>query len=159
MAIRTITELVDDLDGSEGDVTVAFALEGRSYEIDLNSAHADEMRALFQPYIDKARRTRGMSPDGRRGRASSPASNNSNSGDHEKRQAVRAWAQSQGIAVSDRGRLAQALIDQYEESLRKPVAEKKPVAKKAPAKKAAAKKAPAKKAATTEARETEMTSV
>lgn len=43
--------LVDDLDGGEADETVTFALDGKSYEIDLKSEHAEELRSLLERYV------------------------------------------------------------------------------------------------------------
>lgn len=36
MAQRVITTLVDDIDGTEAAETISFAVEGKSYEIDLS---------------------------------------------------------------------------------------------------------------------------
>lgn len=41
--------LVDDLDGGEADETVTFALDGKTYEIDLTTANADKLRGLLDP--------------------------------------------------------------------------------------------------------------
>ena len=41
--------LVDDLDGGEADETVTFALDGKTYEIDLTTANADKLRGLLEP--------------------------------------------------------------------------------------------------------------
>ena len=53
MAKTVIVKLTDDLDGGDADETVRFALDGRSYEIDLSSANASDLRAAFQRYIEK----------------------------------------------------------------------------------------------------------
>lgn len=42
--------LVDDLDGGEADETVTFALDGKTYEIDLTTSNADKLRGLLEPY-------------------------------------------------------------------------------------------------------------
>lgn len=58
MAQRTVVQLLDDLDGSDitdGGETVSFALDGSSYEIDLGSVHAAELRAALQPFAAAAR--------------------------------------------------------------------------------------------------------
>lgn len=36
--------LIDDLDGGEADETVAFAVDGRSYEVDLSAKSAAKLR-------------------------------------------------------------------------------------------------------------------
>jgi hypothetical protein len=44
VAKQTIERLIDDLDGTEGAETVAFALDGVSYEIDLSEKNAAARR-------------------------------------------------------------------------------------------------------------------
>ena len=44
MAKKTTITLIYDIDGSEAQETVRFALDGTAYEIDLTTAHADELR-------------------------------------------------------------------------------------------------------------------
>jgi hypothetical protein len=41
---RVDVQLEDDLTGGPADETIHFSLDGRSYEIDLNSRHASEFR-------------------------------------------------------------------------------------------------------------------
>ena len=41
--------LEDDLDGSVADETVTFALDGVTYEIDLNAKNAGELRDALAP--------------------------------------------------------------------------------------------------------------
>lgn len=54
--MQRITFLVDDINGSDAGETVTFALDGLSYEIDLNGAHASELRAGLRPYLDAGRK-------------------------------------------------------------------------------------------------------
>src|SRR4051794_18335070 len=76
MAQKTITTLVDDLDDTQiedgNGQTVSFALDGKSYEIDLTVGHADELRAAFDRYV-KAARNVGNRKSSARGRGSVPA--------------------------------------------------------------------------------------
>ncbi len=65
MAKTVIVRLTDDIDGEDADETVRFALDGRSYEIDLSAANASQLRAALKPYIDKGR----PSADGPRSRS------------------------------------------------------------------------------------------
>ena len=44
MAQKVQVLLVDDLDGSEATETVAFGLDGASYEIDLSTGNAGKLR-------------------------------------------------------------------------------------------------------------------
>jgi hypothetical protein len=57
MAKTVFVKLTDDLDGSDAAETVPFALDGKSYEIDLSKANADKLRELLDPYIAKATRS------------------------------------------------------------------------------------------------------
>jgi hypothetical protein len=61
MARETITQLIDDLDGTVifGGMgrTVLFEFDGTSYEIDLTDAHVDQLRDALAPYVSAGRRT------------------------------------------------------------------------------------------------------
>lgn len=59
MAQRRIVTLVDDTDETPADETIALALDGVSYEIDLSSSNAAELRETMKPWVDSARRTGG----------------------------------------------------------------------------------------------------
>lgn len=59
VAQRRTVILVDDVDASTADETVTFALDGVTYEIDLSSRNAQQLRAALQPWMDSARRTGG----------------------------------------------------------------------------------------------------
>ena len=56
MAQRTQVLLIDDLDGTEGAETVAFALDGVSYEIDLSEKNAASLRRAVTRYVRAARK-------------------------------------------------------------------------------------------------------
>ena len=62
--------VVDDLDGSEGDVvTHRFAIDGEYYEIDLCPQNLQDLRAALEPFVRAARRvrkTQGQPPRARR---------------------------------------------------------------------------------------------
>ncbi|MGW3468532.1 Lsr2 dimerization domain-containing protein [Saccharopolyspora sp. NPDC000995] len=55
MAERIQVELVDDVDGSPANHTITFALDGVTYEIDLNDEHAQHLRVVLDRYIKAAR--------------------------------------------------------------------------------------------------------
>jgi Lsr2 len=48
-------KLTDDFDGSDADETVRFALDGKSYEIDVNRLNAARLREALKPFIERAR--------------------------------------------------------------------------------------------------------
>jgi hypothetical protein len=92
MSRRTIVELEDDLTGGPADRTVAFALNGTSYEIDLGDANADTFSEALAPYIASAPRVGGRAVSGRRAHSA-----------NEDARAVRERARSNGYEVSERG--------------------------------------------------------
>lgn len=105
MAQKVNIILVDDLDGSEATQTVAFGLDGASYEIDLNDDNAHRLREVVERFVGSARRTGGR-------RASVPRSTPSPSaGD---KGAVREWAKVNGMEVSERGRIPADVQEAYD---------------------------------------------
>ncbi len=108
MAKRTVTTLVDDIDGSEGTQSVAFGIDGDLYEIDLNEAHAEDLREVLAPYVEAARPV-----SGQRGHrpAARPAKQQRTAELDPK--AVRAWAEQNGVPVSPRGRIKADVLDRY----------------------------------------------
>jgi Lsr2 len=104
MAQKITVALQDDLDGGPADETVRFGIGGAEYEIDLSNKNATAFRRQLAPFIDHARKT----GRGQRRRPRRSASSRDRSG------GIRAWAKSQGIAVSDRGRIPASVAEQYE---------------------------------------------
>ena len=112
MAKQTTVTLIDDLDGSEADEQVEFAIDGKGYEIDLSSANVSRLRDALAPYVSAARRA-----GGRRGSSSSAASPPSRPGtDREQNQAIREWAQQQGMKISERGRIPSNVLEAYHQN-------------------------------------------
>jgi nucleoid-associated protein Lsr2 len=105
VASRTIVEVTDDLDGSKADETIQFTIDGTSFEIDLSTAHAKDLRNALEPYM-KAGRKRGGRRDGRR-RAGSVTR------DQSQIAAIRDWAKTHGLKVSDRGRISAEVQEAY----------------------------------------------
>ena len=58
MAKQTTVTLIDDLDGSVAEEQVEFAVDGRSYEIDLSAANSARLRDLLAPFVTAARAER-----------------------------------------------------------------------------------------------------
>ena len=73
MAKTVIVKLVDDIDGSDADETVQFALDGKSYEVDLSTANASRLRDALKPYVEKGRGATGGSRLRPSGPSGSPA--------------------------------------------------------------------------------------
>ena len=107
MAQKVNIVLVDDLDGTEATETVTFGLDGTTYEIDLNDANAAALREAMSGYVGHARKVTGGTRRGRRpGGGSSSASSNTKD--------VREWAKSQGMDVSERGRISADVQQAYD---------------------------------------------
>ncbi|MEY9211319.1 Lsr2 family protein [Thermobifida halotolerans] len=102
MVRKTVVELVDDLDGSRADETVEFGIDGSVYQIDLSADHAEDLRSVFEAYVRAGRKVTDRSR--RRTRARSERTDT---------RAVREWARSRGIQVSERGRIPQHVLDAY----------------------------------------------
>ena len=104
MAQRTVIKLVDDLDNKEiehGGQTVSFSYNGVQYEIDLREKNAKKFDDALAPFVAAARRTGGRHV---RGSKSTGAVDT---------KAVRAWAKSNNIEISSRGRIPAEVVDQY----------------------------------------------
>ncbi|KTR95525.1 hypothetical protein NS220_05765 [Microbacterium testaceum] len=110
MAIKHITHLVDDLDGSvleEGEgKQITFSVEGRAYEIDLSNRNADKFYDAVAPFVDAARSVSRTATNARRPRAAR-RDNDVDLG------AVREWARANGHTVSDRGRVPATVLEAY----------------------------------------------
>src|SRR6185312_17504801 len=92
VAKQTTVILVDDLDGSEAAEQVEFGVDGRSYQIDLSAANSAKLRDALAPFVSAARRA-----GGRRRSGAAPVSRPST--DREQNQAIREWAQEQGMKI------------------------------------------------------------
>ena len=112
MAQKVEVRLLDDLDGGPAEETVRFALDGAEYEIDLSSKHALELRKALDGYLSAGRRIGRMSSAS--GRGAVHGTGRSSAENRERNQAIRDWAKSQGLEVSDRGRISQDLVERYE---------------------------------------------
>ncbi|ASK67257.1 hypothetical protein CFK39_15535 (plasmid) [Brachybacterium avium] len=101
MARKARIVLTDDLDGSAATSTVDFALDGVTYEIDLNDENAQKLRDEFAAWVGHARRVGGRARRGTsRGRS-----------DETKR--IREWAQANGYEIADRGRVSAEIREAY----------------------------------------------
>lgn len=135
MAEKTLTICdVDDRNGGaiEAVGRVHIDTTAGSYDVDLCQLHLDEVTAVVgaaAPPVRSARpgrrggpRRRSSAAGSRATRAGSATRSKPRPGRGKSHRAaasgpsadlVRAWAQQQGIPVSDRGRLARSVVDQY----------------------------------------------
>ena len=89
-------------------MTRAFSLDGRDYEIDLCEKHSEKFDEVLKRFSDRARKVTGRVTRTKRKTAA-----------HRQHSAeVRAWAKRSGIEVSDRGRIPAQVIKKYEASHR-----------------------------------------
>jgi len=104
MAQKVSIALEDDLDGGPAAETVRFGLGSAEYVIDLSKKNARAFRKGLSPFIEHARKAgRAQSH-----REASTSANRQHSGD------IRAWAKTQGIKLSERGRIPASVVQQYE---------------------------------------------
>jgi hypothetical protein len=106
MAQKVQTLLIDDLDGSQAEGTVRFALDGAHYEIDLNAVHAGELRTALARYTGAARKA--GSTGRRTARTNGKAAANGLSTTE-----VRDWARANGLVVKERGRVPADLVAKF----------------------------------------------
>ena len=144
MARTTTVQLIDDIDGSQAAETVRFAVDGRTYEIDLSAEHAEGLRRSLEQFVAVARRAGRIDASTGRGQGRHGRPHGADSS------AVRAWAKENGVPVSPRGRIPEAVLGQYTSAQQAPVAETAPAepapAEGAPAESAAAEPVPAESA-------------
>jgi len=108
MGTRVVETRYDDLDESTDDVrTVSLAFRGQSVEIDLSVKNLDKLSKAISPYLEAGRKT-STSTTSRR-RRTSPASASSTD-----TQAIREWAQANGLEVNSRGRIKKDVVDAYQ---------------------------------------------
>jgi hypothetical protein len=105
MAQKVQVVLIDDIDGGDASQTVTFALDGVTYEIDLNDENAAKLRDAFSLWVGNGRRV-----SGRSARAARPAAR---AGGAEDSAAIREWAKQNGHQVSERGRISATVRDAY----------------------------------------------
>jgi len=82
---------------------VRFGVGGSEYEIDLSEKNAAKLRKQLAPFVGHARRASGQ---GRRPVRTAASRRRSRD--------IRAWAQAQGIQLSERGRIPAGIAAQYE---------------------------------------------
>jgi Lsr2 len=85
-----------------------FSIDGRDYEIDLCLKHSERFDEALGRYASHARKSSTRPPRTKRRTAA-----------HRKHSAeVRSWAKTQGLTVSERGRIPAEVVSKYEASHR-----------------------------------------
>jgi hypothetical protein len=106
VAQRVVVTLYDDIDGDEATETIAFGLDGKSYEIDLNPANAKKLRKALAPYMHAGRKA-----TARTGKPAKVLKFTALAADPA---AVRAWARSHKMDVPPRGRIPKKVYEAFE---------------------------------------------
>jgi Lsr2 len=97
-------QLEDDLTGGLADETVEFSVGGRAYEIDLSTRHAADFRRRLAPFVEHARLVR---PHRLRATVRTAAH-------RERSRQIRVWAEQQGFALAEHGRLPANVVHEYQ---------------------------------------------
>ncbi|WJN63225.1 Lsr2-like DNA bridging protein [Streptomyces phage phiScoe45] len=100
---RVIIDLVDDIDGTGQARTVTFAVDGTSYEIELNKKNEAKLMKAMAPWVGAARKVSAPRTTRRR-RATKKVDN----------AAIRQWAGENGVEVGATGRIPKSVMEQYE---------------------------------------------
>lgn len=85
---------------------MTFSLDGASYEIDLNDAHAADLRSAFSTYAAAARKTSGSQRNGRSARAGAGTSTAD----------VLAWAKAHDLEISSRGSIPAVIRKRFDQA-------------------------------------------
>lgn len=116
MARQTIVKLIDDIDGSIADETVTFGLDGKWFEVDLNTEHGKQLRDALAPFVAAGRKVGGNNTRNitsarsyMAGRHGSP----SESANREENGKIREWATANGFTVHPRGRVPVKVLEAY----------------------------------------------
>lgn len=104
MASKTV--LIDDIDGGEAQVTIVFAINGESYQLDLSQTNANRFHKALKPFIDAAA---GLKEAHRNEVDEVAAAVN-------KRNQIRAWAKKKGYDVAERGKIPKEVLDAFDAS-------------------------------------------
>jgi nucleoid-associated protein Lsr2 len=118
MGVKTVQ--FDDLDQTEHTdatpvVTRALSLDGEHYEIDLTDGNYSQLEALLADFLKAARRvnaTGGRATPGKPGAPGKPRAATVKI-DREQNTAIRDWARSRGLNVSERGRIPMPVLEAY----------------------------------------------
>ena len=101
---KIVQTLVDDIDGSEATTTVTFSVSGVDFSIDLNDKNVAKFDKAVAPFVEHAQRI-----GGRRQRGAATVTKLTSNA-----KTVRSWAQANGYAIPDRGRIPGEILAAYE---------------------------------------------
>jgi hypothetical protein len=118
VARKVLTLLRDDVDGSKATETITFGLDGITYQIDLNTKHANKLRKTLAPFVAAGRRVGSRSRPARSVKLVPPArprgaTRVTPAETPVDPATVRAWAAANRIPVSPRGRIPADVVAQF----------------------------------------------
>ena len=112
---REVTEtLIDDLDGGKAAETITFGLDSATYEIDLSNKNTTAFRKSLARFVKAARPTSSSARSSRR--KATPSSNGSKVKRDFDITQLREWAGTNKVTIPSRGRIPQAVVDQYKQA-------------------------------------------
>ncbi len=109
----------------DGMATVAFGYEGKLYELDVCRDHHTEFTEALSPWATAARpygnfpappEEDGRSPRRGGGRRSGAGTSAARTASKEQLAAIRDWARSQNMEVSERGRIPASVLEAFEKA-------------------------------------------
>jgi hypothetical protein len=125
MAVEIIEQRLDDIYRSKGvrkpaDVTTVFSYKGREYTIDVTHANDKDFDDAIQPFLEAATEVTGRRKSSTVKKSHVPLATTvapkkkaSAKPSNAATEAIREWARSQGVQVSDRGRIADSVKAAY----------------------------------------------
>ncbi len=103
---QTVETISDDLDGSANASAVSFSYDGVEYSIDLSNKNKTAFDKVMKPYLEAGSKVGGRRTGSRRSAGSGSKRPDLNN--------VRSWAKSQGMKVSDRGRVSAEVLAAFD---------------------------------------------
>jgi Lsr2 len=119
MAQRLLSQLIDDLDGTEipegSGEQIEFAIRGVKYRIDLADRNVAKLDKALRPFIASATEVSGRTKAKQTARARS-VTNGRRRANQPDTATIRAWAGENGYEVSTRGRIPASVVTAYHQS-------------------------------------------
>jgi hypothetical protein len=118
VAERIIRQVVDDLDHTEladGDgERVEFGFRGVAYHLDLSKTNVAKFEKALAPYIKAATEAASVEDESRpRRKATTRRSRSGKRSPKQDTAAIRTWANDNGYAVSQRGRIPSEVVEAF----------------------------------------------
>jgi hypothetical protein len=113
-------DLHKETDQTEGMASIAFGYDGKLLELDVCREHFDEFNESISPWATAARpygRFGGPQDEGEsKGRGRRVGAGTRSPSNREQLAAIRDWARSNGIDVSERGRIPSSVVEAFEKA-------------------------------------------